>query len=187
MPPFHAIVLAGGRASRLGGADKLLVRVGGRTLLGLAVAAVEQAGRVVVVGPRRDEPLPRDVTWVREDPPFSGPAHAVAAGLDALEAAADDRILVLAGDLVHPDLVVEALLAGPGHRVGVDPDGHRQWGCSVVRAADLAASIAATDTTGAPLRALIGPLDPTEVPLGAVAVADLDTPDDLKEHADGHR
>ncbi|MET0468785.1 MAG: NTP transferase domain-containing protein, partial [Aeromicrobium sp.] len=37
MPRFHAIVLAGGRASRLEGIDKLLVRVDGRTLLSRAV------------------------------------------------------------------------------------------------------------------------------------------------------
>jgi molybdopterin-guanine dinucleotide biosynthesis protein A len=184
MPRFHAIVLAGGRASRLDGIDKLLVRVDGRALLSRAVSSVAEADRVVVVGPAREASLPRAVTWVREDPPFSGPAHAVTAGLTALAPAPDDRVLVLAGDLIRPDLVVAALCAGPGNRVAVDPGGRRQWASSLVRAGDLAAAAAAVDTPGAPLRALIGPLDPTEVPLTAAAGADLDTPADLKEYAD---
>ena len=49
------IILAGGRATRLGGADKPGLVVGGRTLLAAVVAAGTEAGarRVVVVGPDR--------------------------------------------------------------------------------------------------------------------------------------
>ena len=52
---FDAVVLAGGRAARLGGADKPGLVVGQRTLLGSVVSAVTEAGasRVVVVGPQR--------------------------------------------------------------------------------------------------------------------------------------
>lgn len=184
MPGLHAIVLAGGRARRLGGADKLLLRVGGRTLLERVVAALAEADRVVVVGPRRDVPLPREVAWAREEPAFGGPAAAVAAGVRALDPAPDDDVLVLAGDLVRPDLVVDALRSGEGNRVGVDPSGHRQWACSRVRAGDLAAAVASTDLADGPLRALIGTLDPVDVPLDAEACADLDTPDDVEEYAD---
>ena len=53
--PFGIIILAGGRATRLGGADKPGLVVGGRTLLAAVVAAGTEAGarRVVVVGPDR--------------------------------------------------------------------------------------------------------------------------------------
>jgi molybdopterin-guanine dinucleotide biosynthesis protein A len=56
---FDAVVLAGGRAARLGGADKPGLVVGQRTLLGSAVSAVTEAGasRVVVVGPQRPAAL----------------------------------------------------------------------------------------------------------------------------------
>ncbi|MCF3965483.1 NTP transferase domain-containing protein, partial [Streptomyces fuscigenes] len=47
--PFDAVVLAGGAARRLGGADKPGVRVGGRTLLDRVLAACAGAGRTVVV------------------------------------------------------------------------------------------------------------------------------------------
>jgi molybdopterin-guanine dinucleotide biosynthesis protein A len=52
---FDAVVLAGGRSTRLGGADKPGLVVGRRTLLGSVVWAVTEAGasRVVVVGPQR--------------------------------------------------------------------------------------------------------------------------------------
>ncbi|MFO6451374.1 MULTISPECIES: molybdenum cofactor guanylyltransferase [unclassified Aeromicrobium] len=184
MPPFHAIVLAGGRATRLGGIDKVMVPVGGRPLLAHAVAAASQADRVVVVGPWRRLDLPREVAWVREDPPLSGPAHAVAAGLAALPPDADGEVLVLAADLVRPDLLVAALRGGEGNRVAVDSTGRRQWAACVVRAGELASAVAAAPTEGASLRSLIGRLDPVDVPVGAAAGADLDTPDDLEEHAD---
>lgn len=184
MPSLHAIVLAGGRSSRLGGRDKLLIRVGGVPMLARVVSTVTDVDAVVVVGPRRDVPLPREVRWVREDPPFGGPADAVAAGLAALDPREDDEVLVLAGDLVRPDLVVDALRSGEGNRVGVDPAGHRQWACSRVRAGDLAAILRTTDTAGGPLKLLIGALDPIDVPLSEAACADLDTPDDVKEYAD---
>ena len=56
---FDAVVLAGGRATRLGGADKPGLVVGQRTLLGSVVWAVTEAGasRVVVVGPQRPAAL----------------------------------------------------------------------------------------------------------------------------------
>lgn len=184
MPALHAIVLAGGRARRLGGVDKLLLRVDGRTLLERVVAALASAERIAVVGPKRHVPLAREVAWVREEPAFGGPAAAVAAGLRALDPAPDDEVLVLAGDLVRPDLVVDALRSGEGNRVGVDPTGHRQWVCCRVRAGDLAAAVASVDTADGPLKALIGTLDPVDVPLGAEACADLDTPDDVEEYAD---
>ncbi|MTB87831.1 NTP transferase domain-containing protein [Aeromicrobium sp. zg-629] len=187
MEPFHAIVLAGGRARRLGGRDKLMVRVGGRTLLEGVVATLPHARSVAIVGARRDLELDREVLWVREEPPFAGPLHAVAAGLAALRTQDDDEVLILAGDLLRPDLVVTALSQGSGARVAVDPEGRRQWACSRARAGDLARALAATPTADAALKAVIGALDPLEVPLTAEAVADLDTPDDLEEYADVER
>jgi molybdopterin-guanine dinucleotide biosynthesis protein A len=99
-----AILLAGGRASRVGGAAKPLFEVSGTTLLQRAVDAVDGCAQVVVVadpvptvarsagvagdagsaGEAATGPAPRAVTWVREDPPFGGPAAAVVAGLSAL-------------------------------------------------------------------------------------------------------
>ena len=87
---YDAIILAGGRASRLGGVQKAAIEIGGRALLDIALEAAASAGRVVVVGP--DE-LRRDarggdaasVRFVREEPPFGGPVAGIAAGLATLE------------------------------------------------------------------------------------------------------
>ncbi|MFF6775602.1 DUF6457 domain-containing protein [Streptomyces sp. NPDC012637] len=86
---YDAIVLAGGAARRLGGADKPGVRVGGRPLLDRVLAACRDAGRIVVVAEPRATAHP--VEWAREEPPGGGPVAALDAGLRRLtEAAATD-------------------------------------------------------------------------------------------------
>jgi molybdopterin-guanine dinucleotide biosynthesis protein A len=102
VPALAAIVLAGGGAARLGGADKPALAVGGRPLLALVAeaAVAARAGQIVIVGPQRPGlPLDADqvpVTWVREDPPGSGPVAALRRGLSATGA---HLALVLAADL----------------------------------------------------------------------------------------
>lgn len=82
---WAAIVLAGGRASRMAGTDKIRADVGGQSVLARVLAACEGA-RIVVVGP----PELADVVGgagllVREHPPFDGPVAACRAGLAALD------------------------------------------------------------------------------------------------------
>ena len=88
--PLGIIILAGGRATRLGGADKPGLVVGGRTLLAAVVAAGTEAGarRVVVVGPDRpdiaDDAGGTPVRFVREEPPGAGPVPALRRGFAEL-------------------------------------------------------------------------------------------------------
>lgn len=84
MTGIDAIILAGGRAGRLGGASKPDLVVGGRRLLETAIEAARSAGcrSIVVVGPPSLE-APGCLV-VREDPPFGGPVAGLAAGLAAL-------------------------------------------------------------------------------------------------------
>ncbi|HEY4993381.1 MAG TPA: NTP transferase domain-containing protein [Nakamurella sp.] len=97
MLPDAAVVLAGGRGSRLGGRDKPALLIGDRSLLDIALLAVAGCP-VVVVGPTR--PLPVGLLSAHEVPPGSGPAAAVAAGWLALpELPATAIIAVLAADL----------------------------------------------------------------------------------------
>lgn len=84
------IVLAGGRARRLGGAappgGKAAVQFRGRSFLDIVVAAVAaETGRVVVVAAPGQElpPLPPGVTVVRDTLPGSGPLAAIRDGLAA--------------------------------------------------------------------------------------------------------
>jgi molybdopterin-guanine dinucleotide biosynthesis protein A len=92
--PYTAVVLAGGRAARLGGQAKPQLEVGGRTMLATVLAAVEGADRRVVVGP--PQTAPPDVVLVREQPPGGGPVAALRAGLEVVPT---DVVVLLAGDL----------------------------------------------------------------------------------------
>jgi molybdopterin-guanine dinucleotide biosynthesis protein A len=89
-----AVVLAGGGARRLGGADKPALTVGGRSLLDRVLSACTDATTTVVVGPRR--PTHRPVVWVREEPQGGGPLAALDAGL---RSATQETVLVLSADL----------------------------------------------------------------------------------------
>ena len=69
---WAAVILAGGTAVRLDGADKASLEYDGSTLLEHTLTAVAEAVEVVVVG--EEVPTSRPVTFRREDPPFGGPA-----------------------------------------------------------------------------------------------------------------
>jgi molybdopterin-guanine dinucleotide biosynthesis protein A len=155
-PPFAAIVLAGGRAARLGGQPKPQLDVGGRSMLTTVLAALVGAEPRVVVGP--PQAVPPGVQLVRENPPGGGPVPALAAGLAAVGEA--PVVAVLAADLpfVTPGLVtaLRDRLTGDGVLV-VDDTGRDQlllgvWRTSALRAA------AGSARPHAPLRGLLAPL-----------------------------
>lgn len=181
-----AILLAGGRGSRVGGAVKPLFEVGGATLLSAAVTAVRRAGarRVVVVAPVLDEAL--DVTWVREDPPYGGPVAAVVAALPEVDA---DDLYVLACDTVAPAEVMSRLAAplAPGVDGVCLDDGRRQWLMGRYRAAAVREAASALPAAGrdASMRALLGGLEVASITVDADLTRDVDTWDDLREARGG--
>jgi molybdopterin-guanine dinucleotide biosynthesis protein A len=181
LPPCAAVVLAGGRAARLGGQPKPQLEVGGRTMLATVLAAVADATPRVVVGPA--QPVPAGVVLVRESPPGGGPVPALRAGLAAVPG---DVVVVLAGDL--PFLtsgLVTALrerLTGDGVLV-VDETGRDQLLLGVWRTAALRAAVADADGPTS-LRSVLAPLAVRRyrppVPAGGPAPwTDCDTPAEL--------
>ncbi len=94
LSPYAAVVLAGGRAARLGGRAKPQLQVGGRTMLATVLDAVADARPRVVVGP--SQPVADGVVLVREQPPGGGPVAAMRTGVAAVDT---DVVAVLAGDL----------------------------------------------------------------------------------------
>jgi molybdopterin-guanine dinucleotide biosynthesis protein A len=149
---WAAVILTGGRARRLDGTDKASLEHRGRTLLEHALAAVEGAGEVVVVGP--EVATSRPVTFTRETPPGGGPLAGVAAGIAAL-ASDHDRVVVLAVDMPHvvPATVTRLRTAAEGADAAwlVDAGGRRQL-AGVVRPS-LVPPVA--EVTGAPMRMLM--------------------------------
>ncbi|POH64213.1 hypothetical protein C3B59_10250 [Cryobacterium zongtaii] len=79
---WDAIIVAGGRARRLGGIDKTALVWRGRSLLDGVLAATTGARRTCVVG--SDAVFPADVLRAVEQPRWGGPAAAMVAGLEAL-------------------------------------------------------------------------------------------------------
>ncbi|MFD9724185.1 NTP transferase domain-containing protein [Streptomyces sp. NPDC059072] len=181
---YDAIVLAGGAAQRLGGADKPALSVGGRTLLDRVLDACEGARTTVVVGGRRTTTRP--VHWAREEPPGGGPVAALDAGLRRTTA---ELVLVLSADLPFLDRdTVRALLDGVGAAEGAllrDPDGKDQPLVAAYRAEPLRRELALLATehgrlTGLPLRGLTAELDLTRLTAPQpLASFDCDTWDDL--------
>ncbi|MEU4449111.1 molybdenum cofactor guanylyltransferase [Actinosynnema sp. NPDC050801] len=176
MVSWAAVVLAGGRGSRLGGVDKASVVVHGRTLLDHVLDAVAPARRTVVVGPPKDDV--HGVTWAREDPPGGGPVAGLAAGLAHVES---DLVVVLAVD--QPGITrstVDRLLAAVGDTgaVLVDDEGRSQWLIGAWRTAALRRALPA-DPRGASMRSVLGPLNPAAVIALPGEARDVDTPRDL--------
>lgn len=176
---FDAVVLAGGAARRLGGADKPGLRVGGVPLLDRVLAAVREAERVVVVGPERAVRQP--VLWTREQPPGGGPVPALAAGLALVGA---PLVAVLAADLALLDAAtVRALVdaVADDGAVLVDEAGREQVLAGAWRTASLRAAVARAGTLdGVPLHRLLAGLVRTHLPPAGPAWLDCDTPDDVR-------
>jgi CTP:molybdopterin cytidylyltransferase MocA len=129
-------VLAGGRASRLGGTDKPALVVGDRSLLASVVSAAAGAGArlVVVVGPPRPGLVltAGGLREVSEEPPGSGPVPALRRGLAEVAA---PWVLVLAADLpfIRAGHLTSLLAAAAGARpaagaLPADDNGRPQWG-----------------------------------------------------------
>ncbi|MGY2081080.1 molybdenum cofactor guanylyltransferase [Modestobacter sp. SYSU DS0657] len=183
LPPYAAVVLAGGRASRLGGQPKPQLDVGGRTMLDAVLAAVADARPRVVVGPPQD--VPAGAVLVREEPPGGGPVPALAAGLAAVPPGVG-VVAVLAGDLpfVTPQLVAELRdrLTGDGALV-VDETGRDQLLLGLWRTGPLRTALVGA-RPHAPLRSVLGPLaavrhHPSAPPGTPPPWTDCDTPAEL--------
>jgi molybdenum cofactor guanylyltransferase len=113
LPRLDVIILAGGRAARLGGADKPGLVVGQATLAAAVASAAVAAGawRVILVGPPRADlaaaaTVPGGLIVTREQPPGSGPGPALRAALPMVRS---PLVAALAADL--PFLESRHLLA----------------------------------------------------------------------------
>lgn len=196
-----AIVLAGGRARRMGGADKPALRIGGHSLVATAAVAALGCGasQLVIVGPPRDGletelrsaapggPAARAraiaVSFTQEEPPGAGPVPALRAGLAVVKR---DWFVLLAADLPFIDeRAVRNLLGAATASAGAvltDNHGRPQWLVSCWRTAVLRAAL--DGYGGDALWAVLEPLHPALVtgPASAdepPAWLDCDTPRDV--------
>jgi len=119
-PPFTAVILAGGRSTRMG-RDKARLDLDGQPLLARQIALARSLGPVEILISARRETDYRDFHCpvVPDRVPEAGPLAGIAA---ALEAARAPLGLVLAVDLPHlTRTVLERLLAACAPGRGVVP------------------------------------------------------------------
>lgn len=189
---YDAVVLAGGRATRLGGTARLgdtakagLV-VDGERLLDRSLTASVRARAVVVVGPPElagplDAVRPRPLL-TQEGPPFGGPVAGLAAGLRTLPDPGAPWVLVLAVDVPHAAGAI-ALLEQAVSREPVDGaylvrEGRAQWLVGLYRRAALDAALSGIAVDGAPMKRVVCGLRCVEVSDRAGWSDDIDTPAD---------
>lgn len=174
-------MLAGGRASRLGGRDKAwLERDGQPQVMRLQHAFAPRVARVLVsANAALDRYAAHGLATVQDRIPDAGPLS----GLDALVAATTTPwLLTLPVDLVHVDtrlLPMLALLAGDTGAYAIDDDGVQPlvalWPVARARPA-IDAAFARGDYA---IRGLQQALGMQAVRLDGVRFGNLNTPDDL--------
>lgn len=191
---ISAVVLAGGRASRLGGISKPDLAVNGVPLLQIALAATRAAGAspTIVVGP--PALAAREAIRVAEDPPFGGPVAGLHAGLAELDRLGGESewVLVLPVDLPRADDAVQLLLRAWATSAAngtldrsdglhlVDAGGQAQWLTALYRRTALRTALGTAEASrGRAVKAVVGALSLIAVPDPGAAGADIDTWDDL--------
>jgi molybdopterin-guanine dinucleotide biosynthesis protein A len=182
LEPWAAIILAGGRGSRLGGVDKAGIELGGRTLLDWSLDAVIDAREVVVVG--TPVPTERPVTFVRESPRYGGPVAGMLTGLDALQRV-PAYVGVAAVDMPHLThgtwrRLLDAATGADGARL-IGPDGHWQLALALVTARLQEVRPDYEGQHDHPLKALLDRLDLAAVPAQDREHEDIDTWEDLRD------
>ncbi len=197
MPEFDTVILAGGRAARMAGADKPALTVGETPMLVSVARAAAAAGtrRLIIVGPQRQGPvgeglaavaagLPGGLTFTAEEPPGGGPVPALRRGLAEVTA---PWLALLAADLPFlrgeqiSGLLAAALAAGDSGAVLADEAGREQWLAGGWQAGSLRAALLAYN--GSSLHGVLADLGPVLVRLAGAGEGapwlDCDTPDDL--------
>ena len=184
---FDAVILAGGRSSRLGGVPKAGLVVEGVTLLERTCAALADAGQMVVVGPEpradRGHAMPGAPSFVREEPAFAGPAAALVAGFRTGAGRRAPWCAVVACDMPRVAELVDVLLAeaaadDDASLVAVD-GGRAQPLAALYRSSDLAAAVDAILATGTAdnlsMRSLLASVRTRPVPVAPGTTHDVDT------------
>nr|WP_314708331.1 NTP transferase domain-containing protein [Rothia mucilaginosa] len=193
-----AVVVAGGASRRLNHVPKASLSDGTSTLLDCALEAVAAASPRVVVGPE-SLPLPSGVLRTREDPPFSGPAAAIHAGLECIAADCErsqaplpEWCLILGVDTPRIAPAVQQLIAAAraAEQAATDTPSPADseasagfWGVSEgiyqplvgIYRFEAIRSVFSTGTTDASVRSFLRRLNPVAVQMSAADTADVDT------------
>lgn len=187
-PGLDVIILAGGRGSRMEGRDKAALVVDGERLIDVLLDEVSMLPglmQVVVVSARGLE-VRSGVKVTAEEPAFSGPVAAIAAGVSALAGEASAQTAVLAVDAPEsgqliPDLI-DAL--GSADAAAVRSDDHLQPLCAVWDTAALHRVLDTYDSlVDQPAKSLFDAAEVSEID-GDGSERDYDTLDEMASYGD---
>lgn len=203
---LQAIILAGGLSRRLGGVPKAGLMFEGQTLLARTVDAAARVigawpgvpaaqAAVAVVGPVGEVAVWLETAasghrarTVQEDPPFSGPAAGIAAGLEALDSR-DGHVLVLACDMPRVGEIVQLLAAelaacAPGQGVMAVAGGRKQPLAAIYPLAALRLAVAEAGAAhrleNASVFSLVASVNIKECAVPPGLTADIDTWEDAR-------
>lgn len=191
VPKVHAVLLAAGRSSRMGGPNKLMALFQGKPLVRLTaerVLASKVDGTILVTGHQagriREALEGLDIPVVHNADFASGLASSLKAGIAALPDSAAGALIVL-GDMpeVLPadlDRLIAAFTRSGGHAVvRATHDGRR--GNPVILPRSMFAAVAHLEgDTGARHLVESAGADVVDVEIGAGAAVDVDTPEALE-------
>ena len=179
-PGIAAIVLAGGRSSRLG-EPKQLIRVAGETLLDHAIRVASEAGCepvIVVLGAAAEQVASAtrfgQALVVRNDLWQEGIASSIRAGVAGVPAHAAGAVLMVCDQPAVPATHLEKLMEMP-ERATASRYAGQNGVPAYFPASDFARLGALHGDTGA--RGLLRDAPAIELPGGEI---DIDTPDDLR-------
>lgn len=181
-----SIVVAGGKATRMGGLDKAMFPLGlsGKTLLEDIIESCP--GKVFVVGnPREIENDAADVTWVPDLNPGGGPAAGLWSGLTSVTS---EYVFISAADqTLSPETVGKLIQAASGNdgAWAIRSDGKGQPLCACVRTDLLRELILPTQGVNqSPLR-LLSTLKMVGVNVNPDQVVDFDSWQDVARAVNG--
>jgi molybdopterin-guanine dinucleotide biosynthesis protein A len=198
-PQYDAVVLAGGRSSRLGGVAKAGLVLDGETLLQRTCSALAGARSLTVVGPEAaavwltDAAAARSAMFVREEPAFAGPAAALAAAFPESASEASSEVAgavgrspwcaVVACDMPGVAGLLDVLLAeaaaGDGLSLVAVDGGREQPLAALYRTEDLRAAIRLVldggPATNLSVRSLLASVRTRQVPVPPGTTHDVDT------------
>ena len=180
-----SIVVAGGKASRMGGLDKAMLPLGLRGNALLAEVIKSCPGKVFVVGYPRESIAAGNFTWLPDLNPDGGPAAGVWSGLASVTS---EYVFISAADQTLVPETVSALItaaAGNDGAWALRSDGSGQPLCACVRTDLLRDLLAPTQGINqSPLRLLSG-LKMVGVTVNPDQVVDFDTWQDVAKAVNG--
>jgi molybdopterin-guanine dinucleotide biosynthesis protein A len=182
-----SIIVAGGRATRMGGVDKAMLPLGlsGETLLADIIKSCP--GKVFVVGNPREIGIDTAdlVTWVPDLNPGGGPAAGIWSGLTSVTS---EYVFISAADQTLSSDTVSTLIAAALGRDGawaIRSDGNGQPLCACVRTELLRDLLTSTQGVNqSPLR-LLSSLQMVGVNVNPDQVVDFDTWQDVAKAVNG--